>query len=551
MSAQPLSVALVADKSGAIGLPFSHLLMALAIIVFESLAARYLQLQIADQLLFAGIRAFIQLNLLGYILQPIFAAQDPFITLAYIFGFMVLVSAWEAVARPPNVYPGIYRNAVLSIGGSLCVMMVVLLIIVAPTPWYNAQYLIPLAGMLINNALTGMAPALNMILDHLKTRKEHVETLLSFGATPWEAAWPGFTATFRQALIPSVNGMNVIGLVSIPGMMTGQVLGGSPPTTAARYQIVITFLISGTTFLTVWSMLASTIRSMFDDRGRLASHKLTKQSLMKVAQCCSVDAWKKRWQSRSTKTDKAVAGTTKKEPLLASQASADQKTQLCLVASSPQQSTTPSSVILDFDFKGSVAAAYFVHAKFQLCEGDIGCIMGPSGIGKSTLLKLISDLLPPTEGSMRLKGKDSTSYTAQAWRRDVLYMPQSKAALPDSPREFVQSLEKLRVNLEKPPLDPVPFMEAVGLDGSYLERPWGEISGGEAQRTMCAIALAAKPACLLLDEPTSALDDDSKRLVEAQLKASGITMLVVTHDEQQAARIATRTWRLTQSNTSA
>ena len=78
--------------------------------------------------------------------------------------------------------------------------------------------------------------------------------LLSFGATPYEAAWPTYTATFRQAMIPAINGMNVIGLVSIPVMMTGQILGGSSPKTAADYQIVITVLFSGCQCMAVLSI---------------------------------------------------------------------------------------------------------------------------------------------------------------------------------------------------------------------------------------------------------------------------------------------------------
>merc|ERR1719499_1215942 len=101
------------------------------------------------------------------------------------------------------------------------------------------------------------------MIDHIMTRREHIEVLLGFGASPWEAAWPGFVKSIHAAMIPAINGMNVIGLVSIPGMMTGQILGGASPEKAAKYQIVITFLISLCTFISVGLICALTIRSNF------------------------------------------------------------------------------------------------------------------------------------------------------------------------------------------------------------------------------------------------------------------------------------------------
>eukprot|EP00434_Breviolum_minutum_P042199 symbB.v1.2.037546.t1/scaffold5574.1/size49343/1 len=94
--------------------------------------------------------------------------------MAYVFGFMVIVSAYEAVARPKVTYPGMFQKAVISMGVSLLLSGVLLLYIVQPDPWYDAQYVIPLAGMLINNALSGVALALNAMIDHLYNQKEQV-----------------------------------------------------------------------------------------------------------------------------------------------------------------------------------------------------------------------------------------------------------------------------------------------------------------------------------------------------------------------------------------
>lgn len=185
-----------------------------------------------------------------------------------------------------------------------------------------------------------------------------------------------------------------------------------------------------------------------------------------------------------------------------------------------------------------------MKAKMVLRPGEIACIMGPSGIGKSTLLKWVCDLQDPGSASMRLQGRCRSTFKPHQWRREVMYVTQSKAPLPDAPQDLLNILTRLRVNRGKPTPDPVPFLAAMGLNQEHLERPWNELSGGEAQRTMICIALSMRPSVLLLDEPTSALDEASKRLVEDKLGSLGQCVLFVTHDTQQAGRIAASTWQV-------
>ncbi|CAE8732230.1 unnamed protein product, partial [Polarella glacialis] len=529
-------------------LPLDRIMLACAVILLEALAARVLELGNADQLLISGFRAFVQLSCLGCILAPIFATRHPALVLSYIFGFMIMVSAYEAAARPKVTYPGIFWKAALSMTVALLVNGLLLLAIVEPEPWYNAQYLIPMAGMLINSSLTGVALALNSMIDHLHTGREQVEVLLAFGATPWEAAWPGFVKAVQAALIPAINGMNVVGLVSIPGMMTGQILGGAPPMKAARYQIVITFLISGCTFLSVCIICAFTIQAFFDAKGRHDGSVIREQSRINVSKICDPSLWRRKlWRS-----PKSLA-----EPLTAESGAAGQEglgsTTMELRCSTQSQSSavvgsqSAAVEVLDLDAEGAVGESRRLHASLVLRQGEVVCIMGPSGAGKSTLLKWICDLKASGgRTAMRLQGASSESLSPQVWRRSVLYVQQTKAPLQGTPRMFIQAVERLKVNRGRDRLQLAPLMQAVGLDELLLDRPWGELSGGEAQRIMCAIALACRPACILLDEPTSALDDASKLLVEQLLSSGGHAscVIMVTHDSRQAARVGTSTWQI-------
>lgn len=538
--------------TGAGDLTLSHLALACLVIVGQSLAARVLELGLSNQLLVSGTRAFIQLSCLGLILYPIFATQHPTLVFGYIFGFMILVSTHEACARPKVTYPGMFWHSFLSLGSSLFIMGIVLMLIVEPVPWYNPVYLIPLSGMLINNALSGTALALNGMLDFLVNGRDEVEVMLAFGATPWEAAWPGFVRSFQAALIPTINGMNVLGLVAIPGMMTGQILGGASPMKAARYQIVISFLISGCSFCSVCMTNLLAIMSFFDNRGRHDTAQVKPQTRMKIDKWFDPKSWKKAPAKSAGKPGASEplldgAGGEAGDPLASTR-----PLELRREALPASGGGTP---VLEIDIDGLVAETRNLAIKMTVGPGEVACIMGPSGVGKSTLLRWISDLRTRggTKDGSRLsfKGVEAFATSATAWRRQVVYVMQSKAPLPGTPQDLLQAIQKLRAHQQTRFLDIVPVITAVGLSEVLLERPWADLSGGESQRMMLCIALWTRPSVLLLDEPTSALDEASKLLVESAIKdfsrqgqSEGRCVLMVTHDLQQASRVGHSVWQV-------
>src|SRR3569623_2692060 len=110
-------------------------------------------------------------------------------------------------------------------------------------PWYSPQYAIPLLGMILGNTLNGISLGLDRLGGELSGRRAPVEALLALGATRWEAARGPIRQAVRTGLIPTINAMMVVGIVSLPGMMTGQILAGADPVEAVKYQIVMMFLI--------------------------------------------------------------------------------------------------------------------------------------------------------------------------------------------------------------------------------------------------------------------------------------------------------------------
>jgi uncharacterized protein (TIGR00245 family) len=122
-------------------------------------------------------------------------------------------------------------------------------------PFWIPEIFIPTMGMLLGNAMSGMAVALSTCLSSVSSRREQIETYLAFGASRWEAGQAIAIEAVRLAMLPTINQMSVIGLISIPGMMTGQILGGASVDSAVKYQQIIMFLISASTALGVLSVV--------------------------------------------------------------------------------------------------------------------------------------------------------------------------------------------------------------------------------------------------------------------------------------------------------
>jgi len=128
-----------------------------------------------------------------------------------------------------------YGSSIISVRGSPFIC----LLVVGYSPWYDPRYLIPLAGMIIGNSMNGASLAAERLTAEMRERHDELETALCLGATARQAAEPALRTAYRAALIPTMNTMAATGIVALPGMMTGQILSGTEPMLAVRYQIAI------------------------------------------------------------------------------------------------------------------------------------------------------------------------------------------------------------------------------------------------------------------------------------------------------------------------
>ena len=259
-----------------IALSTLDLAIAALLVLALALLATRLQAGMSRQILIAAARTAIQLTLIGLVLKTLFAnVHLAWVTLMALF--MLLVAGREVMVRQTRRFRGWWGYA-LGTGSmflsSFTVAVFTLVVILGDTPWYTPQYAIPLLGMLLGNTMNGIAIAMDRLTTTAWEQREVIEARLMLGQR-WDEA---ISAIRQQAvssgLIPIINAMAAAGVVSLPGMMTGQILAGAPPVEAVKYQILIMFLITvGTGFGTLGAVSIGS-RRLFDARQRLCLDRL-------------------------------------------------------------------------------------------------------------------------------------------------------------------------------------------------------------------------------------------------------------------------------------
>jgi len=255
--------------------PLDLTLAALLVVALAVLSIR-MRLSLARQIIVAGLRTTIQLLIIGFVLTALFQhVHLGWLTL--IAMVMFLVAGREVMSRQGRRFTGLWGFGVGAFSmflSSFSLTIFTLIVIIGIKPWYEPQYAIPLLGMMLGNTMTGIALALDRLTQTSWQQRMVIEARLMLGHDWKEAISDIQRESIRGGLIPIINAMAVAGLVSLPGMMTGQILAGSPPLEAVKYQILIMFLIaSGTGFGTVGAVRIGA-RLLFDDRQRLRIDRL-------------------------------------------------------------------------------------------------------------------------------------------------------------------------------------------------------------------------------------------------------------------------------------
>lgn len=252
--------------------------IAASLILINGALSLLLRLGLERQLLWAAVRTVVQLLAIGYLLGWVFEFAYWYVVLPLMCA-MTLIAGISAAGRGRRTYRGQRVDSILSVwGSSWLVTAVGLFAVIRIHPWYEPQYAIPILGMILGNTLTGVSLGIERMTQELTSGRNTIEMILALGGSRWEAAQEAIRQAVRAGMIPTLNQMTVVGIVSLPGMMTGQVLAGESPVDAVRYQIVIMFLIAAASALGTVGAVLLTYRRLFS-----VSHRFLRDRLQERA----------------------------------------------------------------------------------------------------------------------------------------------------------------------------------------------------------------------------------------------------------------------------
>lgn len=245
--------------------------LAALLVLASAVASLVLRLQLHRQVLWAAARMVVQLLLVGLVLRFVFKAASPAATLV-IVALMIAAAAREIAVRPPwrLKRAGNYRiGALVASASSLATVLLALATAIRPQPWYDPRYAIPLMGIVLGSVLNSASLGLDSFFGGVVTGRPAIEARLALGATRHEALAPLIRSSIRRGMIPIVNQMSAAGVITLPGIMTGQLLAGMDPVEAVKYQILLLFLLTGAGGLAAAGGVYLAARSVSDDRDRL------------------------------------------------------------------------------------------------------------------------------------------------------------------------------------------------------------------------------------------------------------------------------------------
>lgn len=251
-------------------LSFVDLALAASLILLNGVISFAYGLRLEKSLIVAALRMVVQLAAVAVVLRFIFADASPLWSLAFA-ALMAAASLAEIIMRQQSRLRGwlaLLLSASPAFLSGLATTLIALAVI-QPNPWYAPRFLLPILGMLVGNALTGVGLVLDTITTAALRESALIESRLALGETRFKAFEDVMRRAMRTAMMPLLNAMAAAGIVSLPGMMTGQILAGIDPIEAAKYQILVMFLIAGATSVAILAAGFAAVHFLTDSRHRL------------------------------------------------------------------------------------------------------------------------------------------------------------------------------------------------------------------------------------------------------------------------------------------
>lgn len=248
--------------------------VSLVLVAFCLALIKWWRVGLEKTILIGTVRTFVQLSIMGYVLTWFFGQEHWLFMIGLILA-MILIASFEGYRRQEVKVPGYFSIVVFSM--SLTVVLIlgtILGFILDVKPWYMPYAMIPIAGMIIGNGLNSLTLTTNRLVSELHHREDEIELFLSLGAPPRAAVEEAMRESVKAALIPNINALMMVGLVQIPGVMTGQILAGVDPLIAVKYQIMIMYMWITTSTMANVLTQALVIRKFFTSQQQLKREML-------------------------------------------------------------------------------------------------------------------------------------------------------------------------------------------------------------------------------------------------------------------------------------
>lgn len=241
------------------------LIFASSLVVISLLISATQKLHLGKETIISVIRAIVQLIIVGFLLEYIFGLENPLFT-TILLVIMIFNAAYNAAKRGGRLKDGLLISFVAIATGAVLTITV---LVISGAIKYEPNQVIPVGGMIISNAMVALGLCYKQLTGSFRNRREEVETKLSLGADILPSSLEIIRDAIRTGMIPTIDSAKTLGIVSLPGMMTGLILGGVSPLIAIRFQIMVTFMMLSTTSISSVMACYLYYRNFFNERKQL------------------------------------------------------------------------------------------------------------------------------------------------------------------------------------------------------------------------------------------------------------------------------------------
>ncbi|EFR60874.1 iron export ABC transporter permease subunit FetB [Veillonella sp. oral taxon 158] len=243
----------------------TSLCLASVLVIISILISYRQELKLEKDIFISAVRATIQLFVIGFILSYIFGTESPIFIIG-LLGFMAINAAYNSSKRGKGIPYALWISwFAITVGASITLTILLLTGVLN----FTAYQVIPVGGMVISGAMVAIGLCYRQMLSNFELRKQEVEIKLALGSTPKQASKAIVRDVIKTGLQPTVDSAKTLGIVALPGMMTGLILAGMPPLEAVKYQIIVTFMSLSTISIACFITCQLAYKTFFNNRNQL------------------------------------------------------------------------------------------------------------------------------------------------------------------------------------------------------------------------------------------------------------------------------------------